>query len=107
MTPNQEPVERWQDQEVETIEDLKQWILMCLCIPEEARAFSDEEFAEAITKFISHQKALSRAEGIRSVVELVRKNDNKYHAGYYCIEEKILNNLSDTLAVVDELGGKK
>lgn len=27
------------------------------------------------------------------IVELIKKNDNKYHAGYYCVEEYIVDEL--------------
>lgn len=29
----------------------------------------------------------------KRIVELIKKNDNRYHAGYYCVEEKIINSL--------------
>jgi hypothetical protein len=38
------------------------------------------------------------------IVKMIKKNDNKYHAGYYCVEEKIIDSL---LFSTNQLKGEK
>lgn len=102
MTPNQEPVER----DIQKDGDYM-WmagaILPAYGVPKKVEL----EIKSRMRKLLARQKALSRAEVLEEVVELIKENDNKYHAGYYCIEEKLIDSLSDTLAVVDEIKSKE
>jgi hypothetical protein len=113
MTPNQEPVERLRD------------IKICGCT---RVCYGHEETYKKIEEFISHQKSLSQAEvleeimvswdiadgGAEWVVQFYKKekdgkmtlltqlDKNSDDGGSFS-----MINLSDTLAVVDELEGEK
>ncbi len=96
--PNQEPVERWELEFDEKFEG-------AIC---DGTGSFDRDTHEEIKAFISHQKALSRAEVLEEVKKYIENERIAGHMPFYSQDfDTMWESLSDTLAVVDELEGKK
>ena len=113
--PKQEPVEKWQDS-----------FYKKFCVKGDYYYWNDDKSARKqaemipdVLDFISHQKALSRAEGYREAIDILKREaeiakqdvemaddpkDPRVRLNYFI---QLLEGLSDTLAVVDEIKSKE
>lgn len=107
MTPNQEPVERWEDSIREAmVKDFKELYQKEFTTDWKAQRFVREleiriMGVSNIGKLIAHQKALSRAEVLEEVRGKIEKLPDKQNDEF----GEITISYSDTLVVVDEMKG--
>lgn len=74
MTTKVEPtVDKWES--VKTIKELREWALFFLCIPEEGREISDEEFVDAIIKFSVQEAKAEMVEKIEKIMDKDRAKE--------------------------------
>lgn len=112
--PNQEPVERWElefDEKFNSIAvfyDEKNKEYFAAILPKD-RVENDEYGLEDIKKFISHQKALSRAEVLEEVERVIRSfiAVNQQNRAYNEKQEPYTDRIELLDTVIKLLGEKK